>query len=401
MDFGNDYLDSTQVLGFTPKLDDRMAFLSTPALPSLSSVMTPATNMLAGMSGGNIAHPSGIPLGALSSITAAASGGIPPVASPTMGSLPHNNSFIFNSHNFGTPKFGDFSFQTPKLSDIGFTPRMETMRRNGSVLSNLGGQTGVSGNQAQMMNIQAGMGVGFTPRLEEMMAAAAASPYASPNVNNMNMISVMVDAENVNANQQQQQLAANTDGDIAEDSEHDDEDPSDDDNDSLVTSTISLSHDEDDADGDRRRKKHRRTASGSNDPTSKKAKIGVSNTISAALSSKSSGDKEASTQPQTKTRAPATEINANELGDLKGTTAMQARRMSASEREIVLMKRKLRNRQSAKRSRLRRQLTVAELNEEYASLLDMAMSLKESTEKLAQENMELRKENARLLAGGK
>jgi len=43
------------------------------------------------------------------------------------------------------------------------------------------------------------------------------------------------------------------------------------------------------------------------------------------------------------------------LGDLHGTTSIDVRRMTEEERKLVYFKRKLRNRESAKRSRMKRQ----------------------------------------------
>lgn len=84
------------------------------------------------------------------------------------------------------------------------------------------------------------------------------------------------------------------------------------------------------------------------------------------------------------------------FADLKGTTAMQARRMSPDEREVVLMKRKLRNRQSAKRSRMRRQMTLNELNDEFRAMVDTSDKLREQILELVAQNKKLKMENARL-----
>lgn len=63
--------------------------------------------------------------------------------------------------------------------------------------------------------------------------------------------------------------------------------------------------------------------------------------------------------------------------------------MTPSERELVLYKRKLRNRESARRSRTKRQATLAELQEEVddlallgARVLDMAAGLRRENESL-------------------
>mmetsp|Transcript_1554 Transcript_1554/g.4153 ORF Transcript_1554/g.4153 Transcript_1554/m.4153 type:complete len:210 (-) Transcript_1554:500-1129(-) len=69
--------------------------------------------------------------------------------------------------------------------------------------------------------------------------------------------------------------------------------------------------------------------------------------------------------------------------DLAGTTAHQARQMSKSERELVLIKRKLRNRESARKSRLRKEQLVAELAGEFARLSETAVAIRGECETLA------------------
>jgi len=84
--------------------------------------------------------------------------------------------------------------------------------------------------------------------------------------------------------------------------------------------------------------------------------------------------------------------------DITGTTALDAKAMTPTERQIVLLKRKLRNRESARRSRIKKQSTMVELNEEYSRLKDQFASLHqaaqagmEETEKLRCLNEELRR----------
>mmetsp|Transcript_11247 Transcript_11247/g.46968 ORF Transcript_11247/g.46968 Transcript_11247/m.46968 type:complete len:210 (-) Transcript_11247:352-981(-) len=60
-----------------------------------------------------------------------------------------------------------------------------------------------------------------------------------------------------------------------------------------------------------------------------------------------------------KRRLEALKYPKEKLGDLSGTTSSQAKKMSKEEREIVLHKRKLRNRLSAQRSRERRRARAA------------------------------------------
>lgn len=59
-----------------------------------------------------------------------------------------------------------------------------------------------------------------------------------------------------------------------------------------------------------------------------------------------------------------------ETKDLKGTTSARARRMSREERSLVLLKRKLRNRASAVRSRRRRIETIEHL---YSELIQLSL----------------------------
>jgi hypothetical protein len=65
-----------------------------------------------------------------------------------------------------------------------------------------------------------------------------------------------------------------------------------------------------------------------------------------------------------------------ELRDLKGTTAAKSRKMSASERDVMLHKRRLRNRESAARSREKQRKTINELSDEMGELLAVAHVLK-------------------------
>lgn len=77
------------------------------------------------------------------------------------------------------------------------------------------------------------------------------------------------------------------------------------------------------------------------------------------------------------------------LGNLDGTTSAEVRKMNATERELVLYKRKLRNRESARRSRQKRQATLAELQEEIDDLMQVSG-------RMVEVGISLREENARL-----
>lgn len=60
------------------------------------------------------------------------------------------------------------------------------------------------------------------------------------------------------------------------------------------------------------------------------------------------------------------------LSNLDGTTSAEVRKMTSEERELVLYKRKLRNRESARRSRQKRQATLADLHDEIGELQNVA-----------------------------
>lgn len=77
------------------------------------------------------------------------------------------------------------------------------------------------------------------------------------------------------------------------------------------------------------------------------------------------------------------------LGNLEGTTSAEVRKMNHAERELVLYKRKLRNRESARRSRQKRQATIAELQDEIDDLMKVSG-------KMVEYGLSLRAENDRL-----
>ncbi|EME31051.1 hypothetical protein Gasu2_50430 [Galdieria sulphuraria] len=69
----------------------------------------------------------------------------------------------------------------------------------------------------------------------------------------------------------------------------------------------------------------------------------------------------------------------HELRHLSGTTSARARRMSTEERNLVLLKRKLRNRASAVRSRKRRLAIIEQL---YAQLIELSLLASRLEERL-------------------
>lgn len=96
-----------------------------------------------------------------------------------------------------------------------------------------------------------------------------------------------------------------------------------------------------------------------------------------------------------------------DLRDLKGSTAAKSRKMTVEERDIMLHKRRLRNRQSAARSRDKQRRTIGDVGEEVEQLLRVAEKLRvrcETVEKdlelLKTENEGLKRENLELKKGG-
>lgn len=71
-----------------------------------------------------------------------------------------------------------------------------------------------------------------------------------------------------------------------------------------------------------------------------------------------------------------------EVTDLSGTTAHRGRKMTSTERDIMLYKRKLRNRDSASRSRKKKKMIVEDLNNQLDSLISFYQSKEEETENL-------------------
>lgn len=77
--------------------------------------------------------------------------------------------------------------------------------------------------------------------------------------------------------------------------------------------------------------------------------------------------------------------SAEMLLDLAGSTSAEVRRMSEDERALVHYKRRLRNRESAKRSRARRQATITEIQGELCDLRELTNGLVERCVRLVRE----------------
>eukprot|EP00179_Madagascaria_erythrocladioides_P007834 CAMPEP_0198314012 /NCGR_PEP_ID=MMETSP1450-20131203/4846_1 /TAXON_ID=753684 ORGANISM="Madagascaria erythrocladiodes, Strain CCMP3234" /NCGR_SAMPLE_ID=MMETSP1450 /ASSEMBLY_ACC=CAM_ASM_001115 /LENGTH=332 /DNA_ID=CAMNT_0044017049 /DNA_START=345 /DNA_END=1343 /DNA_ORIENTATION=- len=82
--------------------------------------------------------------------------------------------------------------------------------------------------------------------------------------------------------------------------------------------------------------------------------------------------------------------------DLKGTTSAMSRKMTDNERDLMLLKRKLRNRQSAARSRKRHQAILQTLQQDLGTLTERADKVTAACENCSMQNGKLREENMRL-----
>ncbi|CAN8068197.1 unnamed protein product [Agarophyton chilense] len=110
--------------------------------------------------------------------------------------------------------------------------------------------------------------------------------------------------------------------------------------------------------------------------------------------------KSRSDQVHTNLKQQPVPFPAQVLLDLAGSTSAEVRRMNDDERALVHYKRRLRNRQSAKRSRARRQATLTDIQAEVddlrqltASLIDRCIKCVKNSERQTLELETLRKEN--------
>lgn len=88
----------------------------------------------------------------------------------------------------------------------------------------------------------------------------------------------------------------------------------------------------------------------------------------------------------------------DQLKDLSGTTAAKSRKMTPKERDIMLHKRRLRNRESAARSRDKQRKTIGELSEEMDALSATVQRLTERAKEADACTTTLRNQNSSLLA---
>ncbi|CDF40222.1 unnamed protein product [Chondrus crispus] len=96
------------------------------------------------------------------------------------------------------------------------------------------------------------------------------------------------------------------------------------------------------------------------------------------------------------TKEEEARFDAADLKDLRGSTAAKSRKMTEDERDIMLHKRRLRNRLSAARSRERQRKTIQEVGEEVDELLEQASSLQERCQVAESEILALRATNEAL-----
>lgn len=90
------------------------------------------------------------------------------------------------------------------------------------------------------------------------------------------------------------------------------------------------------------------------------------------------------------TKEEEARFNPVDLRDLKGSTAAKSRKMTDEERDIMLHKRRLRNRQSAARSRSKQRKTIGDVSEEVDELVGITQALKERCEEMQLEMGQLR-----------
>ncbi|KAA8499532.1 Cyclic AMP-responsive element-binding protein 3-like protein 4 [Porphyridium purpureum] len=86
-------------------------------------------------------------------------------------------------------------------------------------------------------------------------------------------------------------------------------------------------------------------------------------------------------------------VDVKSLRDLSGCTASVARRMSPEDRAIMLMKRKLRNRESAKRSRAKRIETIDVLQDQLHALARSTEQLQQKCDAVKRQNVVLVSQN--------
>lgn len=93
------------------------------------------------------------------------------------------------------------------------------------------------------------------------------------------------------------------------------------------------------------------------------------------------------------TKEEEARFNPADLKDLRGSTAAKSRKMTDDERDIMLHKRRLRNRLSAARSRDKQRKTIGDVGEEVDELLEKSKTLQTRCEAAERELQALRAAN--------
>lgn len=124
---------------------------------------------------------------------------------------------------------------------------------------------------------------------------------------------------------------------------------------------------------------------------------GASSTTTATTSKLGCGSKQiGKIRRHRMTKEEEARFNPADLVDLSGSTAAKSRKMTDAERDIMLHKRRLRNRASAARSRDKQRKTVNELSDEMEELLCHSTELKKRCENAEGKNVELQALNSAL-----
>lgn len=113
------------------------------------------------------------------------------------------------------------------------------------------------------------------------------------------------------------------------------------------------------------------------------------------------------------TKEEEARFDPEDLKDLRGSTAAKSRKMTDDERDIMLHKRRLRNRLSAARSRVKQRKTIQDVGDEVDELIEKSdllqqrcdaaereiLALRAANEALRQENAELRNGTTGIVSG--
>lgn len=96
------------------------------------------------------------------------------------------------------------------------------------------------------------------------------------------------------------------------------------------------------------------------------------------------------------TKEEEARFDPRDLVDLRGSTAAQSRKMTDRERDVMLHKRRLRNRQSAARSRDKQRKTITDVGEEVDELHTRSEDIRKQCQKVSEDVARLRAVNEAL-----